>query len=159
MNAFGAENWCVCTFLHILFSQCPIVSLNGKFLLESPKQSYSVNRISNCFGDFGRGISFPIHLFREPLEQPDDWSDVASDSQFSSKVFGEHSKYSGKDLGKKQKRILSTEYCIALHDNKVCFLPNWWYRIMIKGETEKILPKTDALCCTYQLFDYLCTQF
>ena len=28
-----------------------------------------------------------------------------------------------------QKHIVSKEYCIARHDDKMCFLPNWRYHI------------------------------
>ena len=53
------------------------------------------------------------------------------------------------------------EYCIVRHDDKVCFLPNCRYHIILIGNIKQLLQKLDAFCfnykhvyCLYTLFKY-----
>ena len=57
--------------------------------------------------------------------------------------------------------FVSKEYCIAPHDDKVCFLPNSRYHIILIGKFKELLEKLDAFCfnyyqvgCLYTLFKY-----
>ena len=51
------------------------------------------------------------------------------------------------------------EYCIARHDDKMCFLANWKYHIILIGNIKELLQKLDAFCFKYQLVDCLYTLF
>ena len=57
------------------------------------------------------------------------------------------------------KNILSKEYCIARHDDKMCFLSNCRYHIILIGNIKNLLQKLDAFCLNYQHVDCLYTLF
>ena len=58
-----------------------------------------------------------------------------------------------------EKYIVSKEYCIARHDDKMCFLPNCRYHIILIGNLKELLQKLDAFCFNYQHVDCLYTLF
>ena len=58
-----------------------------------------------------------------------------------------------------EKYIVSKEYCIAGHDDKMCLLPNCRYHIILIGNTKELLQKLDAFCFNYQHVDCLYTLF
>ena len=43
-----------------------------------------------------------------------------------------------------EKFIVNKEYCIARHDDKMCFLPNCRYHIILIGNIKELLQKLDA---------------
>ena len=55
--------------------------------------------------------------------------------------------------------IVSEEYCIARHDDKMCFLPNCRYHIILIRNIKELLQKFDAFCFNYQHVDCLNTFF
>ena len=58
-----------------------------------------------------------------------------------------------------EKYIVSKEYCIAGHDDKMCFLPNCRFHIILIGNIKELLQKLDAFCFNYQHVDCLYTLF
>ena len=58
-----------------------------------------------------------------------------------------------------EKYIVSKEYCIARHVDKMCFLPNCRYHITLIGNIKHLLQKLDAFCFNYQHVDCLYTLF
>ena len=58
-----------------------------------------------------------------------------------------------------EKYIMYKEYCIARHDDKMCFLPNCRYHIIQIGNIKELLQKLDAFCFSYQHVDCLYTLF
>ena len=58
-----------------------------------------------------------------------------------------------------EKYIVSKEYCIARHDDMMCFLPNCRYHIILIGNIKELLQKRDAFCFNYQHVDCLYTLF
>ena len=58
-----------------------------------------------------------------------------------------------------EKNITSKEYCIARHDDKICFLPNCRYHIILIGSNKELLQKLDAFCFNYQHVVCLYTIF
>ena len=58
-----------------------------------------------------------------------------------------------------EKYIVSKECCIARHDDKICFLPNCRYHIILIGNIKELLQKLDAFCFNYQHVDCLYTLF
>ena len=56
-----------------------------------------------------------------------------------------------------EKFVLSKEYCIARHDDKMCFLTNCRYHIIILGNIKVLLQNLDAFCFNYQHVDCLYT--
>ena len=54
---------------------------------------------------------------------------------------------------------MSKDYCIALHDDKQCFLTNRKYQLKLMGKFEELLQKLDAFCFTYQHVDCQYTLF
>ena len=57
------------------------------------------------------------------------------------------------------KYIVCKEYSIARHDDKMCFLPNCRYHIILIGNIEELLQKLDAFCFNYEHVDCLYTLF
>ena len=55
--------------------------------------------------------------------------------------------------------IVSQKYCIARHDDKMCFLPNCRHHIILIGNIKELLQKLDAFCFNYQHVDCLYTLF
>ena len=55
--------------------------------------------------------------------------------------------------------IVCTDYCIAHHDDKTCFLPACKYHIILLGNVEELVKKLDIFCFTYQHVDCLYTLF
>ena len=55
--------------------------------------------------------------------------------------------------------IVSKEYYFARHDDKMYFLPNCSYHIILIGNLKEMLQKLDAFCFNYQQVDCLYTLF
>ena len=55
--------------------------------------------------------------------------------------------------------FVCTDYCIAHHDNKTCFLPTCKNHVILHGNVEELLKKLDTFCFTYQHVDCLYTLF
>ena len=58
-----------------------------------------------------------------------------------------------------EKFIVSKKYCIARHDDKMCFLPNCRYHFILIGNIKELLQKLDAFCFNYQHVDCMYTLF
>ena len=58
-----------------------------------------------------------------------------------------------------EKFFVGKEYCFAGHDDKMCFLPNCRYHIILLGNIKELLQKLDAFCFNYQHVDCLYTLF
>ena len=58
-----------------------------------------------------------------------------------------------------EKYIVSKEYCIARHEDKMCFLANCRYHVNLIGNIKELLQKLDAFCFNYQHVDCLYTLF
>ena len=56
-----------------------------------------------------------------------------------------------------EKYIVSKKYCIARHDDKMCFLPIGRYHIILLGNIKELLQKLDAFSFKYQHVDCLYT--
>ena len=54
---------------------------------------------------------------------------------------------------------MSKEYCIARHNDKVCFLPSCRYHNILMGNSKELLQKLDAFCFNYQHVDCVYTLF
>ena len=58
-----------------------------------------------------------------------------------------------------EKYTVRKEYCIARHDDQMCFLPNCRYHIVLLGNNKNLLQNVDAFCFNYQHVDCLYTLF
>ena len=58
-----------------------------------------------------------------------------------------------------KKNIVCKDYCIAHHDDKMCFLSSCKYHLLLLGNVEELLKKLDSFCFTYQYVDCLYTLF
>ena len=58
-----------------------------------------------------------------------------------------------------QNYIVSKEYCIAHHDDRMCFLPNCSYHILLICNNKELLQKLDAFCFNNQHVNCLYTHF
>ena len=56
-----------------------------------------------------------------------------------------------------EKNIVSKECWNARHDDKVCFLPDYRYHIILMGGSKELLQKLDVFCCNCQHVDCLYT--
>ena len=54
---------------------------------------------------------------------------------------------------------VSKEYCIARHDDRMCFPPNCRYHNILKGNIKELIQKLDTFCFNYQHMDCLYTLF
>ena len=54
---------------------------------------------------------------------------------------------------------MSKEYCIARHDDKMCFLPKCRYSIILIGNFKELLQKLNTFWFNYQHVDCLYTFF
>ena len=58
-----------------------------------------------------------------------------------------------------EKFIICKGYCIALHNDKTCFLSTCKFHIVLFGNIQELLKKLDTFCFTYQHVDCLYTLF
>ena len=58
-----------------------------------------------------------------------------------------------------EKYIVRKKNCIARHDDKMCFLPNCRYHIILIGHSNELPQKLDAFCFNYQHVHFLYTLF
>ena len=58
-----------------------------------------------------------------------------------------------------EKFIVSKKYCFARHDDKMCFLPNCSYHIILIGNIKELLQKLDAFLFNYQHVECMYTVF
>ena len=58
-----------------------------------------------------------------------------------------------------EKYNVSKEYCIARHDDKICFLPKCRYHIILIGNIKELLQKLGAFCFNNEHVDCLYTLF
>ena len=54
-----------------------------------------------------------------------------------------------------EKFIVSKDYCIAHHDDKMCLLPICRYHNLLTGDIEELRQNLDTFCLTYQHVDCL----
>ena len=58
-----------------------------------------------------------------------------------------------------EKHIVCKDYCIAHHDDKMCFLSTCKYQFILLGNVEELMKKLDTFCFTYQHVNCLYTLF
>ena len=58
-----------------------------------------------------------------------------------------------------EKDTVCKDYCIALHNEKTCFLPACKYHFILLGNVQELLKKLDTICFTYKHVDCLYTLF
>ena len=128
---------------HVTFPYMEPLSFYGRFVQKV---------IVSCFSD-----SFVQKTTQQKGASADGSCNVTSDSQLL------YTKYSKSSLfisaNTYEKYIVSKEYCIARHDDKMCFLPICRYHIILIGNIEDLLQKLDAICFNYQQVDCLYTIF
>ena len=107
--------------------------------------------IVSCFSD-----SFAQITTQQKGASADGRCNVISDSQILYKLFKKQPLFSANTY---EKYIVSKEYCIARHDDKMCFLPNCRYNNILIGNINELLQKLDAICFNYQHVDCLYTLF
>ena len=109
---------------HVTFPYKEPLSYSGRFVQKV---------IVSCFSD---------SFVQETAQQSDGSWNVTNDSQF-------YANYSKNSLSISaytyEKYIVSKEFCIARHDDKMCFLPHCTYHIILMGNSKEMLQKLDAL--------------
>ena len=93
---------------------------------------------------------------QKTTQQSDGSCNVTSDYQFLYKL-SKNSLFIS--ANRYEKYILSKEHCLARHDDKISFLPNCRYHIILIGNIKDVLQKLNALCFHYQDVDCLFTLF
>ena len=58
-----------------------------------------------------------------------------------------------------EKYFVSKKTCMSRHDDKMCFLPNCRYHIILLGNVDELLKKLDTICFYYQQVHCLYTLF
>ena len=102
---------------------------------------------------FGRFVQkvvlsfFSDSLVRKTTQQTDGSCNVTSDSQLSKKISENNFFISANTY---ENYFTSKQYCAVRHDDKMCFLPNCRYHIILIGNIKDLLQKLDAVCFNYQ---------
>ena len=58
-----------------------------------------------------------------------------------------------------EKYMVNKEYCIAHHEDNMCYLPNDRYHIILTRDEKELLQELDAFCFNYHHVDCLYTPF
>ena len=102
-------------------------------------------------------LCFPVSFVQKKIQPPDGccsykWKPVFTQFFFKKQFFF--------FLKTHKKKIVRKKYCIAHHDEKICFLPNCRFHIVLKGDI-KVCYKNwaDAFCFNCQHVDCLHTLF
>ena len=103
--------------------------------------------IVSCFSD---------SIVQKTTQQSDGSCNVTSNSQFLYKLIKNSLFISANTF---EKKIVSKKYCIARHDDKMCFLPNCRYHTILIGNIKELLQKLDEFCFNYQHVDCLYILF
>ena len=102
--------------------------------------------IVSCFSD---------SFVQKTTQQSDGSCSFTSGFQFLYKLYKNSLFFSANTY---EKYILSKEYCIARHDDKMCFLSNCRYHIILIGNIKDLLQKLDAFCFNYNTWT-VCIHF
>ena len=157
-NVFGAAFPFL--YLHPFWSlSCDISIQGGSSLSQSLSRDFSIYGTSFFFGRFVQKVlvSWCSDSFVQKTTQQSDGScDVTSNSQFFYKLFKNSLFISANAY---EKNIVIKEYFISRLDDKLCFLPNCRYHIILIGNIEELLQKSDAFCVNYQHVDCLYALF
>ena len=149
------------TYIRISFSHChvtfpykDILSLFGHCCVIFPYLEplsffgrFVQKVIVSCFSD---------SFVQKTTHQSDGSCNVTSNSQFLYK-YSKNSLFNFANTF--EKNIVSKEYCIARHDNKMYFLRNCRYHNNLIGNIKDLLPKLYSFCFNYQHVDCLYTLF
>ena len=114
---------------------------------------WSLSIVFSVFvGLYKKTLCFSDSFVQKKIQQPDGSCDVGFYKNFSRNSLLKSAK-------KNEKQIVIREYCMVLHDDKMCFLPNCRYHIKLIGDCKKLLRKLDVFCFNYQHLDCLYTLF
>ena len=58
-----------------------------------------------------------------------------------------------------KKDIVRNDYCVASHNDKICCVSSCKFHVILFGNVEELLKKSDTFCFTYQNVDCLYTLF
>ena len=98
-----------------------------------------------------------VFCFSDPLNQKmTQQSDVTSDSQLLYKFFKSSLFISANTY---EKYTVSKDYCTARQDDKMCFLPNCRYHVILMEDFKGFQQTLDPICFNYQHVDCLYTLF
>ena len=119
----------------------------------------SIYGTSLLFGRFVKKAKvscFSDSFLQKTTQQSDGSCKITSDSQLLYKFVRKHRFISANTL---EKYIVSKEYCIARHDDKMYFLPKCRYHILLIGNLKELQQKLNAFCFNYQHVGCLYTVF
>ena len=106
--------------------------------------SLHIRNLLSCFGKLVQKVYFfvfHILLFRHRLNN----QMAAVILQMIPSLYPSYSKFSlFISAITYEKFIVSKDYCIAHHDDKICCLPSFRYHILLIGDIEELLQKLDA---------------
>ena len=146
-------------YIHIFFGPChvtfpykEILSFFGSCHVTFPYMEllpflFVKKVIVSCFTD---------SFVQKATPQSDGSCIVTNDSQFWTN-FSKNTLFIS--ANKYEKYIVIEEYCIVPHHDKMCFLPNCRYHILLKGNLKELLQKLNAFCFNNQQVDCLHTLF
>ena len=102
------------------------------------------------FGRFAQKVllsCFSDSFVQKTTQQSDGSCNDTSDSQLLYKIFEKRASFF---LQTPMKSLLCKEYCNARHDDKIRFLPNCRYHIILIGNIKELLQQLEAFCFNYQ---------
>ena len=95
-------------------------------------------------------FAFSDSFVQKTTQRSDGSSNARSDSQISCK-YSKNSLFLSATTC--EMYIVSKDYCIAHHQDQMCFLTNCSFHILLLGNVQELLQKLDPLCFTYQRVD------
>ena len=142
---------------HLIFPYKEILSLFGHFHVTFPYME-----TLSIFGRYAQKLNvscFSDSIIQNTTQQSDGSCNVISDSQLLFKVFTKQSFQFSKHE-EYENEFGSKEWCVARNDDKMCFLPNWRYHIILIGDFKDERVATKIGCILFQLATRgLCTHF
>ena len=99
---------------------------------------------------------FSNSFVQKTTQQSDGSCNNTSDSQLLNKILENSLLISANTY---EKYIVIEKYCNFRHDDKLCFLPNCRYHIILIVNIKELLQKLDAFCFNYQHVHCLYTFF
>ena len=135
------------------FVHCHVIIPNKEIF------SYSLSRDNSFFGRLLQKVvklCYSDSFLQKTTQQLDGSCNDTSHTQILCKLF-KNCRFSCASTY--EKYIVNKDYWIAHHDDKLCFVPNCKYHILLIVDIDELLQKLEAFRFTYEHVHCLYTQF
>ena len=148
------------TYIHIFFGHCH-VTFPYKEILSFVCHCHVTFPFMEPLSFSGRFVQLIIKKFVFQIHSLNSRRDIWMAAIMLQSILSFYTKISEKNLfisaTTKEKYIVCTNYCIAHHNDKTCFLPACKHHVVLLRNVQELLKKWDTFCFTYQHVDCLYT--